>query len=203
MYKVFVNQRPLILTNLLTKETDFKVFLLEFVDLQEVIEQLSEGAIEKAHLYHPDKNLLIRLLREKLPVATAGGGLVNNDRGEILFIYRNDRWDLPKGKVEKGERIEATALREIEEETGAKDLVIHHFIGETYHIFKRNGIHQLKHTYWFRMHTSYEGVLTPQTEEGIYKAVWLTPKEADEALKNSYKNIRLLFKEEGMLLHTE
>ena len=122
----------------------------------------------------------------------AGGGKVFNEKGEILFIYRNDKWDLPKGKTEKKETIEETSIREVEEETGVKGLKIIKPLDTTYHIFKRNGRYKIKITYWFEMNTSYDGKLCAQENEGITKVAWLNNKESQEALGNSYANIKLL-----------
>ena len=55
---------------------------------------------------------------ELLPLIEAAGGLVKNENGDYLFIYRNDKWDLPKGKIEKDEKTKVAAVREVEEECG-------------------------------------------------------------------------------------
>ncbi|AWA30339.1 NUDIX hydrolase [Flavobacterium magnum] len=193
MYKVFVNDKPLFLTNEIVKETDFQLFLLESADIKKVITRIFQNKIEKAYLYHPDEKEILKTLKSKMPVQKAGGGIVYNKKNEVLFIFRNGKWDLPKGGIEKGEEIEYTALREVEEETGVGKLVITDKLQKTYHIFKRNGRYKLKVTHWFEMRSSYDGPLLPQLEEGIEKVAWLGPKEMEEALKNSYENIKLLF----------
>jgi 8-oxo-dGTP pyrophosphatase MutT (NUDIX family) len=199
MYKVFVNDKPLFLTNEIVKETDFQLFLLESADIKKVITKIFQNKIQKAYLYHPDEKEILKTLKTKMPVQKAGGGIVYNKKNEVLFIFRNGKWDLPKGGIEKGEEIEYTALREVEEETGVGKLVITEKLQKTYHIFKRNGRYKLKVTHWFEMRSSYDGELFPQLEEGIEKAAWLNPEEITEALKNSYENIKLLFEEEKML----
>ena len=87
---------------------------------------------------------LEKFLKKKLPVTEAAGGLVYNNKKEILFIHRNSKWDLPKGGLEKGESHKEAAIREVEEETGVKDLEIRAFITKTYHVFKRNDTFKLK-----------------------------------------------------------
>lgn len=198
MYKVFVNDKPLFLTNQVEKETDFQLFLLETVDFEQLIKKMFNNKIQKASLYHPDEKETLKKLKEKIPVAKAGGGLVYNKRGEVLFIFRNGKWDLPKGGIEKGEEIEDTAMREVEEETGVSGLKITQKLQKTYHVFKRNGQYKLKVTHWFEMKTSYDGLLTGQANEGIEKVAWLGPDEIKEALKNSYENIKLLFESEAL-----
>jgi ADP-ribose pyrophosphatase YjhB (NUDIX family) len=132
---------------------------------------------------------------------TAAGGLVFNQKKEVLFIFRKGRWDLPKGGVEKKESLEEAAMREVEEETGVKNLTITRFIDTTYHILKRNGTYKLKETYWFEMKTNYTGELIPQKEEGIKKAKWKNFDKTQEAIQNSYENIKLLFPAEYLVKH--
>jgi 8-oxo-dGTP pyrophosphatase MutT (NUDIX family) len=199
MYKVFVNDKPLFLTNEIAKETDFQLFLLESVDIEKLIVKMFTNKIQKAYLYYPDEKEILKKVKEKIPVNKAGGGLVYNKKGDVLFIYRNGKWDLPKGGIEKGEEIEHTAIREVEEETGVTNLNITKKLQKTYHIFKRNGRYKLKITHWFEMQTDFEGTPFAQAEEGIEKAVWLNPEEVKEALKNSFENIKLLFDEENLL----
>jgi 8-oxo-dGTP pyrophosphatase MutT (NUDIX family) len=184
------------LTNKVEKETDFQLFLLESVDIEQLIRKMFNGKVDKASLYHPDEKLSLKKLKEKIPVAKAGGGLVYNKKGEVLFILRNGKWDLPKGGIEKGEEIEDTAMREVEEETGVSGLKITQKLQKTYHVFKRNGQYKLKVTHWFEMKTNYAGKLEGQLEEGIEKVAWLNPAQIKEALTNSYENIKLLFETE-------
>ena len=140
----------------------------------------------------------MKTLKSKIPVNKAGGGLVYNKKGEVLFIFRGGKWDLPKGGIEKGEDIEVTAMREVEEETGVNKLTITKKLQKTYHVFKRNGVYKLKITHWFEMTSDFEGTPVGQIEEGIEKAAWFHPNEIPEILKNSYENIKLLFEEENI-----
>ena len=199
MYKVFVNDKPLFLTNEISKETNFQLFLLESVDIEQLIIKIFQNKVQKAYLYHPDEKEIMKTLKSKIPVSKAGGGLVYNKKGEVLFIFRGGKWDLPKGGIEKGEEIGDTAMREVEEETGVNQLRITKKLQKTYHVFKRNGIYRLKITHWFEMQSDFEGIPVGQIEEGIEKAIWLHPNEMPEVLKNSYENIKLLFEEEKML----
>ena len=193
MYKVFVNDKPLFLTNEIVKETDFQLFLLESIDIEQLIIKIYNNKIQKAYLYYPDEKEIMTKLKEKIPVCKAGGGLVYNQKNEVLFIFRNGKWDLPKGGTEKGEEIQSTAMREVTEETGVNKLIIHDKLQKTYHIFKRNGVYKLKITHWFKMSTTFKGTPIGQLEEGIEKVAWLNSEQITEALKNSYENIKLLF----------
>lgn len=196
MYKVFVNDKPLFLTNEISKETDFQLFLLDSIDIEQIIVKMFQNKIKKACLYHPDESVIMKTLKAKIPVNKAGGGLVYNKKGEVLFIFRNGKWDLPKGGSQKGELIEDAATREVEEETGVNGLIVGKKLQKTYHVFKRNGKYKLKITHWFEMQTDFEGTLIGQIEEGIEKVAWLNPGQIKEALENSYENIKLLFEEE-------
>lgn len=192
MHTIYVGDKPIILTTEIKQETDFKNFLLKSVNIGKVIKTLNNTDLQAVHLIHKNPDKLLKKFLKLLPNVVAGGGKVYNDKNEVLFIYRNDKWDLPKGKAERKESIEETAIREVEEETGVKGLKITKPLSTTYHIFKRNGKHKIKITYWFEMKTSFEGKLSPEKSEGITKVKWLDEKASQEALENSYANIRVL-----------
>ncbi|MCB0444622.1 MAG: NUDIX domain-containing protein [Gelidibacter sp.] len=192
MYQVFVNDKPIILTTEVAKETNFKNYLLNKVKLGKVIKELNNTSIEAVRLIGKNEEKLLKKFLKKMPNVIAGGGKVINSKNEILFIYRNDKWDLPKGKIEPKETIEETALREVEEETGVTDLKITKPLETTYHIFKRNGKYKIKITYWFEMSSNYDGKLEPQENEGITKVEWLDSFKIAEAMQNSYANIKVL-----------
>ena len=192
MHKVFVNNKPIYLTTKVEKETNFKNYLLKTVNIGKVIKDLKETKLEAVRLIDTDKENLIKNFLKLLPNAIAGGGKVYNEEGKVLFIYRNAKWDLPKGGKERRETIDKAAIREVEEETGVSGLSITKPLEMTYHIFKRNGRHKIKITYWFEMKTNFTGKLVPQAKEGITKAEWLTKEQVDIAMNNSYANIKLL-----------
>ena len=192
MYKIFVGDKPIVLTTKVKEEIGFKNYWLKKVDLARIIRKLNTTKLKEARLIHKNEKKLLKKLLKKLPNVVAGGGKVYNDKGEILFIYRNDKWDLPKGKIEGNESIERTAIREVTEETGVGGLEIIKPLETTYHIFKHSGRYRIKITYWFEMKTSFNGDLNAQEKEGITKVKWLNEKKVQKALKNSYANIKLL-----------
>ena len=196
MYKVFVNDIPLILSTKKDFGENYVSLPIKKVRIKRIIKKISKGELLYVNLYHEKEEKLLKHLFKKLRVVTAAGGMVFNDKDEILFIYRKKRWDLPKGKTEKNETIEASAIREVEEETGVEGLKVTKFLQKTYHIFKRKGRFRLKVTYWYEMRTSYEGELRPETKEGIEKAKWKNLKKSQKALQKSYANIKLLFSDE-------
>lgn len=192
MYEVFVNESPLILTTKKPKNINGNLYKMKEKAILTAITKLSKKELKIAYIYDPDDAILEKF-SAKIPMVTAAGGLVKNKKEKILFIYRNGKWDLPKGKLDKGESIENAAIREVVEETGVGGLVVDNYIRTTYHIFKRNGGFLLKQVYWFAMHTDYSGKLKPQKNEGITKVSWKGRKKTKKALTNSYHNIKPLF----------
>jgi len=119
----------------------------------------------------------------------ACGGVVYNTDKQLLMIYRNDKWDLPKGKLEANETLRECALREVEEECSVNNLSILNELESTYHVYKINGKKVLKKTHWFRMKTEYSDKLIPQHEEGITKVEWINKHEIKSKLNNTYPNL--------------
>tara|TARA_R110002072_G_scaffold131586_1_gene271248 strand:+ start:58783 stop:59406 length:624 start_codon:yes stop_codon:yes gene_type:complete len=201
MYKVFVKEIPIILSTEKNIGKQYKSIPLKLARLKKIIKKINNGQLFYVNLYHKNPEKLERFLFKKLKVVEAGGGMVFNDKKEILFIRRNSKWDLPKGKKEKGETHEEAAIRETMEETGVQDLEVNRFITKTYHVFKRNDKYRLKVTYWYEMYTSYDGELVPETNEGIKKVRWKNFEKTQKALQDSYENIKLLFPKEYLTTH--
>lgn len=192
MYKVFVNDSLIILTDSLPKENKLPVYLFESLCIENFLQQIIANPAIEVFLLCADLEKSSALFFENFKMVTAAGGLVLNPQKEILFIYRNGIWDLPKGMIEKGETLETTALREVVEECGIENLSIDQFLTTTYHYFYRNE-KCLKKTHWFLMHSNFEGVLQPQEEEGITEVVFKNKKATLKALQNSYTNIKLVY----------
>lgn len=191
MYKVFFNQKPLILTSKILKSSDSNPFIhIKFSSKNQILKAIKAKKTESVYIYHKNIKKLWEIFIKKFPIIDAAGGLVERSDDKFLFIYRNNRWDLPKGGVEKKELIIEAAQREVKEETGLADLIVINKIGETYHIFKKGKNFRLKRTYWFKMKSDYQGELFPQEEEGIISAEWINKKRIPEILKNAYENIK-------------
>lgn len=124
----------------------------------------------------------------------AAGGLLTNAAGELLCIHRLGHWDLPKGKVERGEEIEAAAAREVHEECGVPLPVVGTEMATTYHVYgKKDSL--MKVTHWFHMSPAAgteESVLTPQVEEGIREVRWAGPEEVLRLEQEAFGNIARL-----------
>lgn len=193
MYKVFLNDSLIILSTQKDFGNEFTSMPIKKTNLQKVFKKVESGKLKNLNLYHKKEDKLLKHLKKKLKTVIAGGGLVINKKGEILFIHRKGKWDLPKGKTEKNETIEESAVREVIEETQVKDLIVKKLIQPTYHIIKTRDTYKLKETFWFEMHTSYTGELKPETSESIDQAVWKDLDGTKSALLDTYENIKLLF----------
>lgn len=128
----------------------------------------------------------------------AGGGLVRNSAGEYLLIFRNGKWDLPKGKQEAGEDIKVTAVREVEEECGIDSLELGNLLCVTHHTYRMNGEFMLKHTFWYNMEYKGDATLKPQTEENIEMCKWVKGEEIAELVKDTYPSIKRVFEVAGL-----
>ncbi|MFT7898441.1 NUDIX domain-containing protein [Tenacibaculum ascidiaceicola] len=193
MYKVFVNDKPIIFTTSLKNEEDFSVYIYKNTIIEELIYKLKVGKLNGVYIY--SNNLIEDWIgfKVKFKVITAAGGLVLNENKKILFIYRGNKWDLPKGRVEEGEDLEQAAIREVEEECGIEKLIINRKLLVTYHLFMQQNEYRLKETHWYLMFSNYEGSLIPQLEEGITKAEFKDKKETNEALQNTFANIIMVY----------
>lgn len=144
-----------------------------------------------------DKKSVFKAVRACFTGIEAAGGLVVNPRGEVLMIYRYDRWDLPKGKVERGEDVEDAAVREVEEECGIANLTVESKLCKTYHVYTMKGRQMFKTTHWYLMRHDGSGALTPQTEEAITEARWVAPADLAACLGNTYQTILDVFRSAG------
>src|SRR5699024_8228335 len=160
MYKVFVNDIPIILSTEEINDENYLSLPIKQANIKHIIKKVKKAKLRYVNLYHPKEEKLFKHLTKQLKPIVAGGGLVFNDKEEILFIFRKGKWDLPKGGTEKNENIQETAKREVEEETGVNNLKITETLPVTYHVMKRKGKYRLKITHWFEMKTSYTGALT-------------------------------------------
>ncbi|HNW50907.1 MAG TPA: NUDIX domain-containing protein [Prolixibacteraceae bacterium] len=200
MYKVFFNDRVVLIGS------TFKKSLIQgtlFIDVSESDEvqnawlAFRDNTEVKCLIICSDdqekaKNLFFGLFT----IIDAAGGLVRNSENQLLCIYRWGKWDLPKGKAEKGEKIEDTALREVEEECGIHQLVSTGLNSITYHIYehpRKPGVWVLKPTFWFNMFYSGSEILVPQVKEDIVDARWFSKKELDCVMENTWDSLTPLF----------
>ena len=136
-----------------------------------------------------DWNAAFRRFASRFVAVEAAGGIVENELGEMLLIYRRERWDLPKGHIDAGEDALSAAIREIAEETGVVGLNFVAQIGNTLHAYNVYGKWELKLTHWFAF-SCHSSSTTPQTDEDIVLAVWADREKRIECMTNSYPTIR-------------
>jgi len=151
-------------------------------------------SLQKLFLITTEPKSLFNAFRKDYKIVEAAGGLVKDKNNRILFIFRRGKWDLPKGKIEKDERKQHAALREVIEETGLDTLKIVRRLDKTYHIYTEKNIHILKKTYWYEMVAIKAGPLHPQTEEDITDIRWVEPDNLNEVLSNTYPLVAELVK---------
>ena len=193
MYKVFINEAPVFFTEKENVLIDFSTVNYKELDFSYLYEQTQMNLGAKINVICDNLendwcNFLLNF-----EVRRASGGVVENKAKEILWIYRFDKWDLPKGHIEKGESKEIASIREVEEECSVSELVIDKELETTYHVFKHKGVLVMKLTYWFAMHTTLENQeLVPQEEEGITQVVFKSKEDSKKCLENTYGNIKLL-----------
>ena len=135
---------------------------------------------------------LVKAFKNSFKIVAAAGGIVTK-QDKILFIYRIKKWDLPKGKLEKKEKVHKAAVREVEEECNVK-VELGDKICKTWHTYTRNGKNHLKKTTWYHMTAIEDHEMKPQKDEGIEKVIWTNKKEMRTVLLNTYRSIRYVMK---------
>lgn len=196
MYKIFFKDRLLVLTDNIETDLDGSfASILKYGsrgELQQYVDDFEEDdKLEKAFVYHHNLHELMQDFRSLFKNLPAAGGLVwNEDYSEFLGINRLGYFDLPKGKVEKGESFEAAALREVEEECGIGNLELRDRITRTYHTYRHKGERILKETHWYLMRYYEKSLPRPQTEEGIDSVFWVSPEMLPELLEKTYPSIK-------------
>ena len=173
MYTIFINESVIYLTDKPSHKNLVSVVNFDHIKLKDIIESVELGKLKSVCIYHENLNVLWSEFKNNFTLIEAAGGLVFNNKNETLWIYRHDKWDLHKGKVEKKENIEDAALREVREECGLSDVNLVSPIEKTYHVYRHNGKRILKTTHWFKMFAEDDQNLSPQVEEHITKVAWM------------------------------
>lgn len=199
MYKVFLNDR-LIEIGVAGKITINKspVYFDENAGKKEVkkwFQSFLTDSSKEVVLLHPEPDKFFEVFQSAFKTIEAAGGAVFS-KEKLLVIYRREKWDLPKGKIDKGETPEIAAVREVAEECGIAGHTIEKVLPTTFHIYLAPGKKKkwiFKKTYWFEM--SYGGELTgtPQTEEDISEVKWVSVNDLDEMMANTYANLKPVF----------
>jgi 8-oxo-dGTP pyrophosphatase MutT (NUDIX family) len=205
MIRIYVNDRRIFICSNEEKSEDADIYLrLTGEEMKEelsgIITAFEENTLTKTLTFqtpHVDKTF--NTIKNIYTIMEAAGGLVFNSSGQLLMIYRNDRWDLPKGKIEKDERSDNAAMREVEEECGVSQLSITKQGLTTYHTYPYKEKRILKCTYWYHMICNDATPPQPQHEEGISEAKWMDRNELRSAMAQSYASVIYLLTEEKIL----
>lgn len=200
MYKVFIDNIPIYFEKEVNFHSNlpneyFPVLASEkYNNLVKYINSVDKNI--KIFVQSSNPYLTLKAFFNDFNYLEASGGLVHNPlENKYLFIKRNGFWDIPKGKIEKGEKKEEAAVREVQEECGFEKVELGELITETYHTYFAYGKYFLKKTYWYYMESSEINNLTPQEEEGITELIWLEKKDLGKIRANTFLSIEAVLDE--------
>ncbi|WP_053403952.1 NUDIX hydrolase [Persicobacter sp. CCB-QB2] len=175
--------------NVLIKNAD----LVHLAQSIEISRRKDQGNWKALTMQFKDLERAKTFFKEQFNIVEAAGGLVTNGKDQKLMIFRLGKWDLPKGKLDKGEKPAAAGLREVEEECNIKaklgDKICH-----TWHTYVYKGKNVLKKTYWYEMTCLSDKHMRPQIEEDIHEVRWMSDYEVQAALSNTFPSIKLVWK---------
>ncbi len=202
MYKVFFNQRLINISSpeniTLNKTINPAAPPLTVPEIKKWFQEFAKGNVDEVNFVHVSPSSFFETFKSAFVNIDAAGGVVFNREGEMLVIFRNGVWDLPKGKVDKGETTRRAAIREVMEECGITGLQIVKKLPSTYHIYqspykKTKGQWIFKETFWYEMKYSGHSQGTPQYEEGITETEWVSLRGLGGVFANTYENLKLIF----------
>lgn len=197
-YKIYFGDAPLFLTDELDAEMqeimhhDDGVYMDELSNpaIKSMIHEMKNPQHHAGVFYHTNLDELKRVFWKQFTIIKAAGGLVKNDKAELLMIFRRGKWDLPKGKLDDGETLETCAVREVEEETGIRNTTLEQPFATTYHVYDEFGKHILKESYWYTMKSPGNQLPVAQAEEQITDIEWASKTKASELLSNTYPLVK-------------
>lgn len=196
--KIYFADKPVFLCDEITPAIEIyrhhpeTVFIDEMTNhaVNALLHEIAKPGFHAGILFTADVARSKKIFWKHFTVIQAAGGLIKNEKKEILMIYRREKWDLPKGKMEEGETPEACAVREVKEETGLQEVQLKNFLLTTYHTYHEFGRHILKESHWYRMEAASSLSLQPQTEEDIHRIEWVKPALLDDKLQNTFPSIK-------------
>jgi 8-oxo-dGTP pyrophosphatase MutT (NUDIX family) len=195
--KIYFNEKPLFLCDAVDEtihpyvHNDDAVFIDELNShtVKSMIHEMEQPNIHAGVFFHPKLEKLKKAFFKKFTFVQAAGGLVTNEKKEILIIFRRGKWDLPKGKLDKGESLEECAVREVEEETGLQKVKMISPVVITYHTYHEGARFILKESHWYKMKVSGDQKLIPQSSEDIHEIKWVLANDLTSYLKNSFASV--------------
>jgi len=192
--KIFFNNKPLFLCDSIDETVqpflhhDDAIYIdeLNAHTIKTMIHEMQQPTVLAGIFLHDDLKKLKADFQKKFSLIKAAGGLVKNEENKILMIFRRGKWDLPKGKLDRNEKIEECALREVEEETGLRNVKLISPLTITYHTYHEGTKHILKESHWFTMSVTGEQKLIPQVEEDIFEIKWIEQNDIHLYLLKSF-----------------
>ena len=201
---IYFDDKPVFLCDEMTPEiNDYRhhpdaVFVDEISPpaINSLLHEINKPQFHAGILFGPDLEKLKSAFFKHFILIKAAGGVVKNEAGDILFIFRRGKWDLPKGKLDDNETMEQCAAREVQEETGLQKLETGKLIKITYHTYEQFGKHFLKESHWFEMEAGGSEKLIPQIEEDITEITWAKKEDLKKYLFNTFATIADVLKQE-------
>ncbi len=195
MYEVFIDNRKILFTDSTENLNNFNYPILSFdffkvKNYNDFHERLPPSDVILILCKHKEKAWLKFI--DHFELIEAAGGIVTFD-DTFLAIFRNEKWDLPKGKLEKNENPAFGAMREIQEECGVTDMIFVNEICNTFHTYEFNGKPILKKTHWYHFSVAKKQDLIPQIEEGITEVIWMKNNNKQTFLDNTFESIKEVF----------
>lgn len=193
MYKVFVNDRVIVLTDKFEDyDSSYDTLFINYnggQSLQEAIEVVSTSdVVFKLCVHAENLDQLWSDFNSLYENIEAAGGIVRKDN-KVLVIHKKGHWDLPKGKIDGSESLEEAAKREVTEECGLNNLQVFDQINPTYHIYQEGEKVMLKKTDWFLMGSESDGPLKGDAKEGITDVRWVSAEDWKEMSKSSFASV--------------
>ncbi len=190
-YNIYINDKVLILTSSIPDfNFSYEQIDVQGFDLQDFFYKSYLNNSKTYILLVDNPKSLWKKITNNIKIIKAAGGLVYNEDAELLFIFRHNKWDLPKGKLEKDEKKKDAAVREVEEECGIKITSLGKRIGKTYHVYELRNQVIMKVSYWYKMKSSKKQLLVPQLEENITEVKWIAERNFKQVYANTFPSIK-------------
>lgn len=194
--KIYFDNKPLFIVDKITADLEDYQHRRDTIFIDELdphavrtmIYEMDRPEYYNGIFLYKDVNAVLDAFKKELTLVQAAGGFVY-DEGQVLLIFRRGKWDLPKGKLDEGEKLSDCAVREVEEETGLVHLKLEKPLAITYHTYQEKGKHILKESHWYKIRGSINDKLTAQTEEDINECKWVKFNQLESYLENTHASI--------------
>lgn len=189
-YRIYINEKVIFITATAPEHPqEYQRIDDEQFDLKIIYPWVEAQSSKYFYVLTADPKAFLERITLTAKLIEAAGGLVKNSDGTYLFIYRNNKWDLPKGKLEKSEKKKDAAVREVEEECGIKVAKLEDKLCKTYHMYMWKDKTVLKKTHWYLMRHKGKAKLVPQIEEGITDVRWFNKDQIVQIIHNTFPSI--------------